>query len=443
MTRPHVLISGASIAGPALAFWLRRYGWQATVVEKAPQFRTGGQNIDIRGAAREVLRRAGLEDAVRAATTGEVGTRFLGEGGAVVAEFPAGESDTEGATAEIEILRGDLSRIFVDASTGDASTGDASTGDASPTGDASTADDTSTSDASTTEYVYGDSITAVDDTGDHVRVSFENGPDRTFDLVIAADGIGSSTRRLVFGADGPSAPVIKPLGMDMTYLTLERTPDDDDWWNWYNEPGGLAVTVRPDRHGTTRAVLTSIDYSSDRGASARRENRRSLEEQKQHLRDQFADVGYAAPRILAALDSTEDVYYEAIGQVHAPEWSRGRVALTGDAAWCASPVSGMGTSLSVVGAYVLAGELASHVHHRDAFAAYDRIMRPYVDQAQKLPPGVPKVANPRTALGLRVFRYGIRAASSPVLTKVGGKLFRPPADKIELPDYAHLETTRA
>ncbi|WP_221328534.1 FAD-dependent monooxygenase [Actinoplanes sp. L3-i22] len=125
-----MLIAGASIAGPALAYWLDRYGWATTVVERAPEFRTGGQNIDVRGAAREVLRRAGIEDAVRAATTGELGTRFLSEHGKLIAEFPVQRSDTAGATAEVEILRGDLARILVDATAG------------------------------RTEYRYGDEVTA-------------------------------------------------------------------------------------------------------------------------------------------------------------------------------------------------------------------------------------------------------------------------------------------
>ena len=158
-----------------------------------------------------------------------------------------------------------------------------------------------------------------------------------------------------------------------------------------------------------------------------------------HLREQFRDVGWEAPRVLDALDGADDMYFESIGQVRAPRWSRGRVALVGDAAWCASPVSGMGTSLAIVGAYVLAGELASHVDHRDAFAGYERIMRPYVDQAQKLPPGVPRIANPRTRVGLAALRLGLRVAASRLVKGLGNQLFSPPADKIELPDYAHLE----
>lgn len=405
MARPHVLISGASIAGPALAFWLARYGWDTTVIERAPAFREGGQNIDLRGAAREVLRRAGLEGVVKEATTGELGTRFVGEGGRTVAEFPASTSDTAGATAEVEILRGDLARILVDAGAGQ------------------------------TEYLYGDRITGLVDTGDEVVVSFEHAAERSFDLVVAADGIRSSTRRIAFGDDVS----VRPIGMEMTYLTVPRTETDTDWWRWYNEPGGLAVTLRPDRHGTTRAVLSTIIYpspDSDDGTE-----RRSAEEQKAHLREKFRDVGWEARRVLDALDGADDMYYESIGQVHTPDWSRGRVALVGDAAWCASPVSGMGTSLSMVGAYVLAGELASHVDHRDAFAGYERIMRPYVEQAQDLPPGVPRIANPRTRLGLAAFRLGIRIASTSLVVKLGGRLFRPPADKIDLPDYTHLETT--
>ncbi|GGF27762.1 FAD-dependent monooxygenase [Subtercola lobariae] len=397
------LISGASIAGPALAYWLDRYGWACTVIERAPEFRDGGQNIDVRGAGREVLRRAGLEEAVRAATTGEVGTRFLGKGGAVVAEFPVRESESEGATAELEILRGDLARLLVDAGN------------------------------ERIEYIYGDQITGIDDSSDGVEVTFEHAAPRRFDLVIAADGMRSSTRDLVFGSEAS----VRPLGMQTTYLTIPRTETDTSWWNWYSEPGGLTVTLRPDRHGTTRAVLSSVVYGEQVDVDARAA-RTSAADHKARLRRQFAHVGWEAPRILAALDDSPDLYFESIGQVTAPRWSLGRVVLAGDAAWCASPVSGMGTSLSLVGAYVLAGELAAHVHHADAFAGYERIMRPFVNQAQNLPPGVPKIANPRTRAGLAALHVALRAASTPLVGKLTGRFFRPPADKIDLPDYSHL-----
>jgi 2-polyprenyl-6-methoxyphenol hydroxylase-like FAD-dependent oxidoreductase len=409
MTRqPTVLITGASIAGPALAYWLDRYGWATTVVERAPEFRTGGQNIDVRGAAREVLRRAGIEDAVRAATTGERGTRFFTEHGKLIAEFPVQRSASAGATAEVEVLRGDLARILVDKTAG------------------------------RTEYRYGDEVTALDDTGSAVAVTFASGRQDSFDLVVAADGLRSSTRQLILD---PADVSVRPLGMEMTYLTIARQHDDTDWWNWYNAPGGLGITLRPDRHGTTRAVLSAILYN--RPEIAGWHKRRSVTEQKDRLRRQFHGVPGHAQRILDALDDSDDLYFESLAQVRATRWSHGRVALTGDAAWCAAPVSGMGTTLSIVGAYVLAGELASHTDHRDAFAGYERTMRPFVDQAQKLPPGVPRIANPRTSTGLAVFHAGLRLAATPLASKIGGRLFNPPADRIDLPDYSHLDQRQA
>jgi 2-polyprenyl-6-methoxyphenol hydroxylase-like FAD-dependent oxidoreductase len=405
---PSVLITGASIAGPSLAFWLNRYGWQTTLVERSPEFRTGGQNVDVRGAGRIVLRRAGLEDIVRDATTGERGTRFVDERGDTVTEFPVVASETDGATAEVEVLRGDLARIMLDAA-----------------GEA-------------TETIYGDSIVEVREDSDGVEVSFEHDRTRRFDLVLIAEGIGSRTRQQVFGDEVR----IRALGLDMTYLTIERSETDVDWWRWYNAAGGRAVTLRPDRHGTTRAVLTEVtDDRQTRPASDRRHaDRRTPDEQRAHLRSRFQDAGWEAGRVLDALDGNE-IYFESIGQVLAPSWHRGRVALLGDAAWCASPVSGMGTTLSIVGAYVLAGELAAHVHHRDAFLGYERIMRPYVQNAQHLGPGVPQIANPTSELGVRAFRAALRVAGGLSRLGIGAGLFSPPADRIELPDYSHLDAS--
>lgn len=394
-----VLICGASIAGPALAYWLNRYGYETVIVERAPRLRTGGQNVDVRGAGREVLRRMGLEPAVRAATTGELGTRFVGRDGRTVAEFPAGRGDSDGATAELEILRGDLAELLVASTTG------------------------------RTEYRFGDRVTGVEQDAEGVIVRFERAPEERFALVVAADGIGSRTRGLVFGDE----PQTRSLGLETTYGTIPRTAADDDWWRWYSAPGGRSITLRPDPHGTIRATMSVVTDRERRGVE-----RGDLDAQRRRLRETFADAGWEAARVLDGFDRAEELYTDAIAQVRAPRWSNGRVSLVGDAAYCASPVSGMGTSLALAGAYVLAGELAAHVDHRDAFRGYERVMRPYVAQAQNLPPGTPRLANPTTRLGVGVFRGVLRVASIPVIGRLTRGLFTPPADAIELPDYAHL-----
>ncbi len=390
---PHVLISGASVAGPALAFWLHRHGYDVTVVERSPELREGGQNVDVRGAGREVTRRMGLENAIRAATTGEAGVRFVDADDSTIASFPAGTSDSGGATAELEILRGDLARLLVQ----------------------STQDDVS--------YIFGDHITALDDRGDDVDVTFAHGPGRSCDLVVAADGIRSATRALVVGEEAR----IKPLGMYTAWLTIPKAPSDTSWARWFNAPGGRTSTIRPDNAGTTRATLSFM--SEPRGYDDLDGNA-----VKALLRERFAQVGWEVPRILDALDHT-DVYFEAIGQVLAPHWSRGRIALLGDAAYCASPISGMGTSLAITGAYVLAGELSRNTDHTRALAAYEALMRPYVRQAQKLPPGTPRVANPETKAGIAALNVAVRIGSNRVVSRLAGTLFTPPADNIDLPTY--------
>ncbi|TKV58832.1 FAD-binding monooxygenase [Nakamurella flava] len=407
MTRT-ALITGAGIAGEVAAWWLARFGWRCTVIERSSELRTQGQNIDVRGAAREVLRRMPsggfdgrtpartVDDEVGDRSTGEVGTRFVDGDDTPLAEFPAGESDTDGATAEREILRGQLAELLFERTRGDV------------------------------DHRFGLTVLRCEEAPDGLDVTFSDGSSERFDVLLVAEGVGSTTRRRVFGDTAER----RALGLTMGYYSVARAPEDDDWWNWYNAPDGRSVTTRPDNVGRTRVTLS---FRSDD-----RHDELSRDEQKLMLRDRFAGAGWRTERLLAGLDVADDLYLEDLGQIVSPTWSSGRVALLGDAAWCATPVSGMGTSLAIVGGYVLAGELAAHVHHRDGFAGYERILRPYVEQAQKLPPGTPQVVHPRSAIGLGVLRTALRVAGSAPVKAVSGGLISPPADKIDLPDYAHL-----
>ncbi|AKJ07104.1 2-polyprenyl-6-methoxyphenol hydroxylase-like FAD-dependent oxidoreductase [Archangium gephyra] len=392
--KKHVLITGASIAGPAMAWWLARHGLEVTVVERAREFRDGGQTIDLRGAGRTVVQRMGLEEAIRERTTHEEAVAFVDARNHVRARIGAEQFGGNGLVAELEILRGELARLLVEHS------------------------------RDSVDYVFGDRIAALHDRGDKVEVRFEHGGGREFDLVIVAEGIGSSTRKLVFGDEVERVP----LNLYTAYFTIPRGENDGNVARWFNAPGGRSVFLRPDNLGTTRAALSLQE-------KPRGYEKLPVEEQKALLKEKFADAGWETPRVLAALDAVKDFYFEAIGQVKMRRWSKGRVALLGDAAYCASPISGMGTSLALVGAYVLAGELARRDDHSEAFAAYERIMRPYVDQAQDVPKAGPRIAQPQTRVGIALLQGALSLATRPVFSKLAGKLLSPPADKIDLPDY--------
>lgn len=377
-----ILVTGASIAGNTAALWLGRLGHEVTVVERAPEFRDGGQNIDVRGVGREVLRRMGLEQAALERGTGEEGTTWVDQNGEVVAAFLTDELSGDGPTAEMEILRGDLARLLYEPAREHAA------------------------------FRFGDRIERIDDEADRAVVTFASGVTESYDLIVVAEGVGSRTRELVLPGEND------PRWMDLTiaYFTIPRVPDDNRMWRWYNATDGRSISLRPDSHGTTRASLTIQRPPSG-------EHEWDVDRQKAYLRERFADAGWQAERVLAGMDGTQDFYLDVLRQVRLKRWSKGRVVLTGDAAWCATPLAGIGTTLAVTGAYVLAGEL-----HRDgdvtaALERYEAVMRPMIEDGQGVPKIGPRLMHPRSRLGIHLLHGALGIASQPTVRDLAAKLF--------------------
>ncbi|MBM2622914.1 FAD-dependent monooxygenase [Actinoplanes sp. LDG1-06] len=364
-TQPRVLISGGGIAGPALAWWLTRSGADVTIVEKAPGPRPGGHAVDIRGAARGVAERMGLMPAIVDSRVDERGIALVDARGRRMAAMPAGLFGGEGIVAEIEIARGDLSRILLDAT------------------------------ATTTAYRFGDRVTGLRPDGDGVDVTFASGGTERFDIVVGADGVHSGVRALAFG---PEASYVRPLGGYGAYFTVPDPGDLANWFLMFNAPGGRVAGVRPERGGTAKASLSF--------RTSQRHGRLDRAAQQRLLAERFAGVGWRVPSFLAAMPGAGDFYFDSIDQVRVERWARGRVVLLGDAGYCGSPLAGLGTSLSLVGAYVLAGELAEATSPEAAFAAYQATMAAYVADGTRLPPGGMAGFAPGSRLAIR-----LRAAS--------------------------------
>ncbi|MEV5976458.1 FAD-dependent monooxygenase [Streptomyces sp. NPDC052114] len=342
-----VLISGASIAGPALAFWLNRHGFAVTVVEKASALRGGGYPIDVRGTALEVVRRMGILPRLREAHIDLRRLTFLdGDGGEVASVSP--HALTGGvAGRDLEVRRGDLTDALY----------------------AAVRDDV--------EFLFDDSIDTLDQSGHGVDVTFRGGGRRTFDLVIGADGLHSRTRALLFG---PEEQFHRYLGYCFAGFTLRNTLGLSHELMMWNTPGRAAALYAVGGAGDDEEVHGFLNFAHPAPPF---EAFRNPAAQRDLVASVFADAGWEVPGMLAALREADDLFFDAVSQIRMPRWSSGRVALVGDAAHAPSFLTGQGSSLALVGAYMLAGSLAGR-DHAAGFAAYEDGTRAFVTANQDL-----------------------------------------------------------
>ncbi len=395
MDNRRILISGASVAGPALAYWLARRGFSPTVVERAPQLRGGGYAVDFRGATHlSVLGQMGILDEIRAQQTRLASTTYVDEDGRPVARMPAGIF-----AGDVEILRGDLGRILYEA----------------------------TRDG--TEYLFGESITSLRQDAGGVHVTFSHAAPRTFDLVVGADGLHSNVRRLAF-ADTPGS--VHDLGLYVSIYGVADCCGLDHAGQLYSVPGRTAAVFSASRPG--QAVAQFFFTAPDEGPISY--DYHDLAQQQKILASAFEGVGWQVPALLGQLPGADDFYFDSVSQVRLDRWSAGRVALIGDAGYAAGP-GGNGTGTAVVAAYALAGELAAaDGDYRIAFDRYERLLRPYVARGQKQARGGRDFLAPATAKKIRQRDRFFRML--PYLPAKGliRYLSTRTATAITLPDYA-------
>jgi 2-polyprenyl-6-methoxyphenol hydroxylase-like FAD-dependent oxidoreductase len=343
MRNKNILISGASVAGPALAYWLSRYGFNPTVVERAPAVRPGGYAVDFRGAAMKALERMGIIDEIRKLETRTGAITIVDKTNRKIASMPDGFT-----SGELEIMRGDLAGVLYAATREGA------------------------------EYIFDDSILGIREDEDGAEITFSRGEPRRFDLVVGADGLHSNVRALAFGEE---SRFIHHLGY---YVAIFTTPNfmNLDHSGLYYGTLGKKVGIFSARENTE--AKASFFFTSDQLEY----DRRDMARQKQILADKFAGEQWQVPRLLRMMEHAPDFYFDSVSQIRMERWSAGRSVLLGDAAHCASPLSGMGTSMAIVGAYILAGELKqANGDYTVAFAHYETRMRDFVTQCQKLAEG--------------------------------------------------------
>jgi 2-polyprenyl-6-methoxyphenol hydroxylase-like FAD-dependent oxidoreductase len=389
-----ILVSGAGIAGPTLAHWLLRGGHEPTLVERAPAFRTGGYVIDFWGVGYRVAQRMGIESAVREAgyQVGEL--RSVDDAGRARSKLDTDVFQRVAGGRFTSLPRGDLAALVYATIEG------------------------------RVEAMFGDSIARIDEHDAGVRVAFERGAERDFDLVVGADGLHSNVRRLAFG---PESDYERFLGCRVAACVVEGyRPRDELVYVTHNVPNRQVgrFALRGDR-----TMFLFVFRSEATGIPD------DIAAHKAVLRREFADAGWECPAILEAMESAGELYFDVVSQILMPGWSRGRTILLGDAAACVSLLAGEGTGLAMTGACVLAGELQrAGGDWRSAFAAYEARMRPFVRDKQDAARRYLGFFATRTRLGIRLRDLGIRIANRPWLANllVGSGL----RDDFELPDYA-------
>ena len=387
------MISGAGIAGPMLAYWLKVAGFEPTIVERASALRRGGYVIDFWGLGYDLAERMGLLDQINRIGYHVRQMRIVNDQGRPAAQFGAQVFSELTGGRYVTLQRSELARLLFKKSNGQV------------------------------ESIFGDSIVSLEEQTDCVRVQFEHERERRFDLVIGADGLHSRTRELVFG---PQSRFEKHLGYAVAAFEASGYRcRDEDVYLMYGRPGRMLgrFTLRDNR---TLFLFVFVAKGEDLPAT--------LNAQKALLRDLYRHDGWECCEVLDELELTDALYFDNVSQIRMPHWSRGRIALVGDAACCVSLLAGQGSALAMISSYVLAGELAAaHGQYQLAFGRYETLLRRYIARKQRAAERFAGALAPKTRFGLSFRNLVVKAFAFPGLARlvIGSDI----ADSLELPAY--------
>lgn len=416
MTRQKIIICGAGIAGIAVAFWLSQHH-DVTIIERHPDLRSTGLQIDIRGHGIEVLKRMGLEAAFRDVSIKEEGLEFVNSTGKVVAYFPVNKSGQglQSFTTDYEIMRGDLIRLLYD------------------------------NIKDRVQVVFGTTVESFQQLEDGVEVHLSNGQKNRYDLLIGADGQWSRTRKQMLGPNAKDP--IHFLGVYAGYFTFPRHVKNGETYNAtaYIAPGKRLLFSRRHRPDRVQAYLIGLN-DSERVMAARSGG---VDQERAILSELFRSAGWRSEELVTELQGADDFYCEHMGVVRLDHWSKGNVVLLGDAAYCPTATTGMGTTSSLVGAYVLAGEIQDHLSRLStskevlsaALSNYEQRFRPFMNTVQS---GIEKDKTvwhkmPSGTILLAIVNFCLAVASFFKLDVLASNLMKEDTGSWKLPNYKGMD----
>lgn len=402
-----ILVCGGGCAGPALAFWLSRAGHSVTVVERFPVLRAAGAQIDIRDQGISVAERMGLLQKIRGITVDEDGMEFVDEQGGVLGTMMANKTG-KGAqvfTSEFELMRGDFVRLLYG----------------------------ETKDS--VQYLFGMTVERHEQKGESVVVYFSDGTSGEYDMLVGADGQGSRVRAAIIPEGAPDEH--RRFGLYGAYFCIPTLDTDTNLSTMCSSVGGRMTLRRTHSATESNAIMFMADDSPD----LRSLPRAPVEKQKEVWRQRFRDIGPPTDRLLEGIDGAKEFYCQEIVQVRTPTWYKGRVVLLGDAAHCPSPFAGAGLSCSLVGAYVLAGEICKNPTEPGvAFANYEKAVRPFAEKIQdSVTPLSISMGMPKSWLGVAILRVVMRVVLFLRLPELAARFSSDERGGWDLPEYPEME----